>query len=144
MPIRKLVVPPVLFIRWVQRCEADDVEAIKQATEAAHVRVGDELVYIAIIPIDVAPPDTEARAALRAGTEHASRHCRSVHIVIEGQGLRRALIRSISAALLLATRKSSRGFHIHETVDQAMDAAHLHGAQRTEILATAGENGLLS
>jgi hypothetical protein len=134
MPIVSLVSPPVLFVRWTERCEAADVEQIKALTEEAHAQIGAELVYVSLIPQGCKPPDTEARAALREGTEHASEHCRSIHIVIEGQGLRRALIRSISAGLLLATRKTSRGFHIHETLDQALEASGLPNHSRSALL----------
>lgn len=144
MACKHHVVAPVLFIRWQDACEASDIPLVQAATEAAHKKIGEDLIYVGIIPADVAPPDGDARAALRAGTEHASQHCRSIHIVIEGQGLRRALIRSISAGLLLATRKTSRGFHIHETVEGAMEATGLSAEQCASVMADAGDAGMLS
>ncbi|MCR9164121.1 MAG: hypothetical protein ACE37F_24320 [Nannocystaceae bacterium] len=118
--IESALIPPVLFVRWKSRCDPEDVARIRLETETAHRELGSKLVYVASIPTGVPPPDVQARAALRSGTEHASVHCSSVHLVIEGQGLRRAIIRSVSAGLLLATRAS---FSIHTHVEEALRAA---------------------
>ncbi len=137
-------VHPVLFVRWKEQCQVGDVTEIRRLTEIAHEQAGDELVYVAIIPVEVKPPDTEARAALREGIDHSSLHCRSVHIVIEGAGMRRALIRSISAGLLLATRKTSHGFHIHVTVQEALaTAAAVVALDGPAILTQASVDGIL-
>jgi len=114
-------IDPILFVRWKEQCDAQDVPLIKRSVESASREIGaDRLVYISLIPIGVPPPDARTRAALRDGTVHARERCASVHIVIEGAGLRRALIRSISAGLLLATRAS---FLIHADVRSALEAA---------------------
>jgi hypothetical protein len=135
-------ISPVLFVCWKDKCEAADVAEIQRLTEAAHARVPDQLIYVAVIPVAVKPPEAEARAALRDGVDHSSKYCRSVHIVIEGEGMRRALIRSISAGLLLATRKSSRGFHIHETVEQAILSA-FEGSEQGQRLLDRARAGIL-
>ncbi len=140
--IESALIPPVLFVRWKSRCEAEDVIRIQRETEAAHRELGSNLVYIASIPVGVPPPDAETRAALRTGTEHASMHCSSVHLVIEGQGLRRAIIRSVSAGLLLATRAS---FSIHTHVEEALRAASDRvPISVTDILASASRAGLVT
>ena len=144
MACLELFTPPVLIVRWQERCEAGDVVQIKAWTEAAYAKHPEGLIYMAIIPLDCAPPDGDARAALRAGTEHASKHCKTVHVVIEGQGLRRALIRSISAGLLLATRKTSKGFHINETVEEALLSAGLDDETRARVLDEASRANMLS
>ena len=118
--IETALIDPVLFVRWRERCEASDIAYIKRDTEAAHRRLGERLVYVAIIPVGVPPPDAETRAALRNGTTHAAELCRSIHIVIDGEGLRRALIRSVTAGLLLASRRS---FRIHADVEDALQEA---------------------
>ena len=83
-------------------------------------KIGKRLIYIAVIPVGVPPPSPEARVALREGSNDAAAYCSSVHIVIEGEGMRRALIRSVSAGLLLATRGS---FHIHSGMREALTIA---------------------
>ncbi len=132
----------MLFVRWQHRCEPADVEAIRVATEDAHREVGGNLVYVASIPVGVPPPDTKTRTALRAGTEHASQRCASVHLIIEGQGLRRAIIRSVSAGLLLATRAS---FLVHTDATQALRAAGERVPLDVEkVLAAAKDAGMVS
>lgn len=136
------IIDPVLFVRWKQTCEVADVAIIRQRTEAAHREVGDRLVYVSIIPVGVPPPDAETRAALRDGTQHATTHCRSIHIVIEGEGLRRALIRSVSAGILLASRST---FKIHSTVREALEEARkIVDLDVDAIIATADRKGFLS
>ncbi|MBV1857860.1 MAG: hypothetical protein KUG77_05560 [Nannocystaceae bacterium] len=136
------LIAPVLFVRWQSRCDVADVERITEAIESAFKSVGTGLVYVASIPVGVAPPDHDARAAMRLGAEHAGQRCSSVHVVIEGQGLRRAIIRSVSAGLLLATRAS---FSIHTDAEEALNSA----SQRIpfefpQILAVAREKGLIA
>lgn len=135
-------ITPVLFVCWKEQCQTADVAEIQRLTEAAYDRVKDQLIYVAVIPVAVRPPEAEARAALRDGVDHSSKYCRSVHIVIEGEGMRRALIRSISAGLLLATRKSSRGFHIHETVEQAIQTA-FEGSEQGQRILDRAQAGIL-
>lgn len=139
--IASALIAPVLFVRWETQCDAEDVDRIRQQTELAHREVGSKLVYVASIPVGVPPPSAEVRAALREGTEHASAHCSSMHIVIEGQGLRRAIIRSVSAGLLLATRAS---FSIHTDAREALRAASERTPLEVErLLAAALEAGLV-
>ncbi len=136
------VIDPVLFVRWKDACQASDVAMIKERTEAAHREVGDRLVYLSIISVGVPPPDADTRAALRDGTQHASRHCRSIHIVIEGEGLRRALIRSVSAGILLASRSN---FKIHSTAREALEEARkVVDFDVDAVIATADRKGFLS
>lgn len=136
------LVAPVLFVRWQSRCDVADVERITEAIETAHEQVGSRLVYVASIPVGVPPPEADARAAMRLGAEHASQRCASVHVVIEGQGLRRAIIRSVSAGLLLATRAS---FSIHTDAEEALRAAGQQVAFDVEgILGAAREKGLVA
>jgi hypothetical protein len=143
--LKHAMIDPVLLIRWHEFCRVEDVHRIMELTEEAHARFGDRLVYLAIIPVDVPPPDSDARAALRAGTSHAYRMCRSIHIAIEGGGLRRALIRSLSAGLLLAMRQGGKVFHIHTSVPEALALAKKAVDLDVDaILAEAGRQGLLS
>ncbi len=136
------LISPVLFVRWQSRCDVADVDRITQAIESAYKSVGEDLVYIASIPIGVPPPEADARAAMRQGAEHASQRCGSVHVVIEGHGLRRAIIRSVSAGLLLATRAS---FSIHTDAEEALQAASQNiPFELPHVLAVAKEKGLVA
>jgi len=113
-------IPPVLLVRWQNQCEPVDVDRIRLATEAAFTRMGGPVVYVAVIPEDVPPPNAQTRTALRAGTDHGRSRCLSMHLVIEGEGLRLALLRSLTAGMMLATRGS---FSIHTHLIDALSAA---------------------
>lgn len=139
--IASALIPPVLFVRWQTRCERADIDRIREQTELAHRELGSNLVYIASIPVGVPPPTADVRAVLREGTEHASAHCSSMHIIIEGHGLRRAIIRSVSAGLLLATRAS---FSIHTDAREALRAASERVSLPVDqLLADASHAGLV-
>ncbi len=145
MAIRSTFVAPVLFIRWVEAVEANNVPEILRELHAAHEGVGNDLVYVAIVPVDCRPPDSAARDALREGTDRAVEMCSSVHVVIEGSGFRRAMMRSISAGLLLATRRGGPGFQIHETVDRALaSASKVLDFDSAEVLRRAEAAGILT
>lgn len=136
------LIPPVLFVRWQSRCDVTDIERITEAIESARKTVGSGLVYVASVPVGVPPPEHDARVAMRSGIDHASERCNSVHLVIEGQGLRRAIIRSVSAGLLLATRAS---FSIHTDVEAALLAAsETVSFELPQILAMAREKGMVA
>jgi hypothetical protein len=117
------IVDNVFFVRWQGVITVADCEGITKAVERAHAQRGEPLIYVATIPPDSPPPDAEARAAIKEGTEYVTQYCSSIHVVIEGEGMRRALIRSVSAGLLLATGMRGKGFHIHEFVEQALESA---------------------
>ncbi len=136
------LIPPVLFVRWHSQCDVTDVERIKEAIESARKVVRSGLIYIASVPVDVPPPEHDARVAMRSGIDHANELCASVHLVIEGQGLRRAIIRSVSAGLLLATRAS---FSIHTDVESALLAASEGvSLDLPKVLSIAREKGLVA
>ncbi|MGH1340932.1 MAG: hypothetical protein ACRBN8_05240 [Nannocystales bacterium] len=113
-------IPPVLFVRWHDQCEPIDVDRIRIATEAAYREMGGPVVYVAAIPEDVPPPDAETRAALHAGTEHGRTRFATMHLVLEGDGLKRTVIRSLTAGMMLAT---GGAFSIHTHVVDALVAA---------------------
>jgi hypothetical protein len=112
---------PVLFVRWRQRCELRDVERIEREVDTASRRhQGAGIAFVAIVPADVPPPDASVRAAILEGTEYAAKRCRSIHVAIEGEGARRASIRSVAAGLRLA---SGGSFEVHRSVSEALDRA---------------------
>jgi len=111
---------PVLLLRWRVRCEPSDVQRIRIAIENAYRKHGGPIVYVASIPEEVPTPDADTRNALRAGAQEATTRCASLHLVIEGEGLRRSIIRNVAAAMMLATGGS---FAIHTHPIKALAAA---------------------
>lgn len=127
------VVDNVFFVRWRETITVADCENITKVVEQLHAKVGKPLVYVATVPMDTPPPDGDARNAIKDGTEHVTQYCSSIHVVIEGEGMRRALIRSISAGLLLATGMRGKGFHIHEFVHDALESAQDRASRPIDI-----------
>lgn len=123
MPILTAEVENVFFMRWQRECLLRDCEEIVERATAFHTRLGEPIVYMGLIPVGITPPEKHVRDAMRDGTLGISDRCGSIHIVIEGHGMRRAIVRSAAAGILLATGLKGAGFLIHENAEQALHAA---------------------
>ncbi len=145
MPFDAKLIDNVFLLRWKETARLDDVKQLPALIDRARTEVGSRLVYIAVIPVDCAPPEADARNAINEEVQEAAKFCSSIHTVIEGTGLRRALFRSVVAGILLASSRRGQSFHIHENVRDALAKAR----EKTDVdiervLTTARNEGLLT
>lgn len=129
---------PAFFVRWRDSVSAEDCQDIVERLRREADDAGHKLIYVSSVPRELEVPDGPARRALSEGTEAAADVCTSIHVVIEGRGMRRALIRSVSAGLLLVTGRRGKGFFIHETAQDALTEAQGHAGSPIDV------GGLLS
>ncbi len=137
---------PAFFVRWRESVSADDCAEIVDRLRTEANDAGHKLIYVSSVPKELEVPDGPARRALSEGTEAAADLCSSIHVVIEGRGMRRALIRSVSAGLLLVTGRRGKGFFIHETARDALTeavATAVSGYEVEALLRQAAEAGLV-
>ena len=137
---------PAFFVRWRDSVSAEDCEDIVVRLRREAEDAGHKLIYVSSVPKELEVPDGPARRALSEGTEAAADVCTSIHVVIEGRGMRRALIRSVSAGLLLVTGRRGKGFFIHETARDALGEAKGHAGAPIDVeglLRQAAEAGLV-
>lgn len=111
----------VLLLRWVS-VGPEDVDAVVAWIKKAHQREGGPVTYIAVAPTDATPPDAEGRRALMQGHHDIADLCTCLRLVIPGSGMRQAIIRSISAGIMLANGLRGKGFEIDDRFQTAAEA----------------------
>ena len=112
---------PIFFVRWTSPRMAD-VPRVTSLFNRAYESMGAHIVYIAIVPEDCVPPDDTTRKSLTKGGDEALDRCLSMHIVLEGQGFRTAILRNALAGMLLLGKRRDK-LVVHKTVDEALDEA---------------------
>jgi len=121
------LISPVFVLRWVDQPNATDVILINEELLRASQRVGGKLVYIGVIPDGISPPPGSVRKDLQDGLLKARGLCASVHLVVEGGGLRSTLIRAILAGIMFdETRRTTSlaKVHVHATLREALVSAN--------------------
>ena len=111
-------VSDVVLVRWVEP-EARDVPGIVSRVREEAQGKPQAVDYVAVVSSDVPVPDDGVRKALSDTIDEMMEHCRSVHMVIEGRGLRRALVRSLSTSIMLLSRHRGRTF-AHDSIESAL------------------------
>src|SRR6185295_11393604 len=95
---------PVFFVRW-NAPKGPDVARVASEFFRAHDRFGKRIVYVAIVPDDCEPPDNDVRQAMTRGRDEVLPYCEGMHIVMEGQGFRNAILRNALATMQLFGRR---------------------------------------
>jgi hypothetical protein len=133
----------ILVVRW-QEPELSDLAAIDAAVRqrVQAQTAGARVIYIAVIPVESAPPTEEVRTAMMQNMAEMARACESVHVVIEGKGLKYTALRSLTAGMFLVA--GARNMHMHETVDGALQKTTLTQAEIDDVLARAAAQSLLT
>ena len=130
------------FVRWLEP-EVSDAGAILEDVRSLKTERDDELHYIAIVGAGLKPPSDEVRASMKKNIDELLSHCRSVHLVIEGKGFRRAMARSIGTSIFLLSKNRGRTF-AHDTVAAALAEAGVDDARGQRILTEAATRDLLT
>lgn len=134
---------PVLFVRWDGATESTDFDRLVKEVRASRSRLGRDIIYVAIIPQSNRLPESSARSRITTAIEQVWEHCASIHIVIEGEGMRRALVRSVIAGILLVVMRRRRRFTVHLTVEEALrEAAKASAFDLDAVLSNATRLGL--
>lgn len=113
----------MLFVRWTDTTTAEDFDNLVAEIRAAREQAGRKVVYLATIPTTNQVPAADARTRITSAIEECAANCTSMHVVIEGQGMRRALVRSVMAGVLLIVMKRKHAFSVHTSIREALDAA---------------------
>ena len=81
------------------------------------------MICVAFISPETGVPDADARARISSAIDDVWEHCSSIHVVMEGGGMRRAILRSVIAGLLLVVMRRGRSFSVLATAEDALQAA---------------------
>jgi hypothetical protein len=121
MSFKATFVRPVFIIRW-QSPRMADVPRVTSEFNRAYNEVGQPIPYIAIVPTDCDPPEETTRKLMIKGRDEVLDRCASMHIVMEGEGFRHAILRNALAAMHLFGNKREK-VGVHRTLDEALDDA---------------------
>jgi hypothetical protein len=134
---RLLTVESIVVVRW----HAFTIEGVERVLSAVNAAAGRGApIYVSIVGSDVAVPAAEVRKRLLDATDDVRRVCSSVNLVLDGQGLAFAAIRSIAATMFLA--KGDRHMKMFASLD---DVLRERAADRLDVvLAAARTAGIVA
>lgn len=133
----------VFFVHWLVPPGWADAQAMLGELARARARVGEPLVFCAVLSNAAGPPAKELRSRMREVVGEICRHCDHVHVALVGEGVVVSLMRTVIRAALVASRLSSV-VSIHDSVARVCELhAERLGQSSVETLRAAREAGLL-
>ena len=136
------VIDGVFFVRW-QKPEITDLRRVQAEVASARTRFESPLAYVAIVPGDAEPPETEVRKFMMDSMDEVLKHCQAMHFAIEGTGFKHSVLRSALAGILLVAGRRGRVF-VHRSGEiAAREACRTLGAEPIVVLQRARTQKLL-
>jgi len=126
----------VFLVTWRVPQRGDSAAILNELRGVHEGRKPDDppLVYIATVPSASAPPDDATRDEMTKAIPLTLEYCARVYLVIEGKGLRHAMIRSIATGMFLITGKRGK-VSAYATLFDALVAAPLSAPAKVVLLA---------
>jgi hypothetical protein len=131
----------IYLLRW-REPYASDVDTVLAELRAFRDELGYAPVYIGIVPADSVPPAPEVRKVMVSTMPIFSELCESVHLVMEGRGLKFSAQRSAAAAMFLIA--GTRKIYVNDTLGAALTQVSLSAEDRRQVLDEGGSEGLVS
>lgn len=119
MAYRSLRAGRLHVVRWGTP-ELADVDRIAYEVSLAFQEVGRPLLCVAVISADADPPSDEVRAAMSRNMPRLLAVTEHLHFVVEGQGFRHSVMRSVLTGFILFGKERGR-LSVHD------DLQHLLG-----------------
>ncbi len=144
MRYRSALIGNLILVRWSAPPELEDNQSILDEVRAARQRVGRDLVLCNIVSDATAAPSAEVREASTRMTPQLLAACDSMHLVLEGDGVVRSLLRTIIRAMILAGRTGGR-VALHSSFDEFLQGnGHKVSVDAAIVRIRAREAGLLA
>lgn len=124
-----------IIVQWIE-IQEEDLARIQDLLKDFGARIGRLPIYIAVTAADVPIPAPKVRTEMLATMNDVSRLTESLHLVLEGKGLRYSATRSVIASMFLAA--GNRKTHAHDTVQDALKKTSLDERERADVLAALG------
>lgn len=112
----------VFLVRWIEPT-VDDLRLVRVRLKDLGARNGKPPIYIAITPSESAPPGDAVRKEMLATMGETSDLTESLHLVLEGSGLKFSALRSIVASMFLIG--GNRKTFVHDKLEAAVLKAKL-------------------
>ncbi len=113
---RSSLIGNVFVVRWSEPPQVVDNVTILQDLRAARQRAEAPLLFCNIVSDATDVPSAEVRAHAVRITPEILELCDSMHLVLEGEGLVRSLLRTVIRGMILAGRSGGRVF-LHNSFD---------------------------
>lgn len=110
----------VFAVRW-SNTTVEGVERVGAEAKRYQRSLGKKIVYISVTGEDCPPPSEAARTALVEGAKDLASVCERIYVVLEGQGFRGSVLRSVLASLMLLSRMRGT-IHVAPSVDEVLAA----------------------
>ncbi len=136
------MIDSIFFVRW-QRPEIRDLTHIQAEVSRVRGRHKGPIIYLAIVPTDADPPDTDVRKAMMDSMDGVLAHCEAMYFVIEGAGFKHSVLRSALAGILLVAGRRGRVFVETSVEDALADIAKRLRIESMSILRQARTNGVV-
>ena len=124
-----------LIVTWGE-VVVSDLDKVRARLKDMGTRVGRLPVYLAITPPDAPAPSEEVRKEMLAMMAEVSSLTETLHLILEGKGLKYSALRSIVASMFLLG--GNRRVFVHDTVADALKKTSLDERERTDVLVALG------
>lgn len=138
MPFTPHIVGRTYVITW-GAVEVQDLTDIRAALKELGQQLGRPPVYIAITPPNASPPKDDVRKEMLATMGETSNLTETLHLVLEGSGLRYSALRSMVASMFLLA--GNRRIFVHDTLHDALKKTSLDDEERSNVLWALGYVG---
>lgn len=147
MPYKSTWVDRVYLLRWTGQPQIGDVDAVLAEVHAKHRSLGQPVIGVTIIPVDIPPPEGESRKIMGGKLDPLIACCETLHFVIEGSGFKNSVIRSAVTSVLMLTDKRGK-ITVHKTYEEALHAITPRlkelGVMSSRVTLAARTKGLLT
>lgn len=110
----------VFAVRWTNTT-VEGVERVSAEAKRYQRSLGKPLLYISVTGEDCPPPTEAARTALVDGAKELATVCERIYVVLEGQGFRGSVLRSVLASLMLLSRMRGT-IHVAPSIEEVLAA----------------------
>ncbi len=114
-----------VLVRW-NRMSLEGLQKSDAITLATAQSFANKINYFAIVPTTLPIPDAAVRAHMAKNLSVLRSSCRTISVVVEGQGLKQAALRSIAASFLLL---GDRNMHVFGSLEAAVNSLKLPNAE---------------
>jgi hypothetical protein len=137
----------LLIVRWGP-AEISDVDALlRDSQESCRLLAGRQIITIMIMPPEIPAPEGDVRNAMNRRASDLLECNESLHCVIEGDGFKNSIKRSVTTSVLLLSGKRGK-MAVHKTLQEALEALRPRlnelGIQALKVLQVARAKGLIT
>ena len=135
MPFTTKTIGRTFVVTWGE-VEIPDLMEVRRLLKELGAQLGRAPIYLAITPPDAPPPRDEVRKEMLATMGETSNLTETLHLVLEGSGLKFSALRSMVASMFLLA--GNRRIFVHDTVKDALKKTSLDEKERADLLVTLG------